>query len=187
MDGIKEKISGLLKKENRAKLVTVIGILILVLILLSEIGTSCSKKEERIQTASFDCEAYADSIEERLCEIISSIKGAGKVKVLVTLENSEEYIYASDSRKNSDLSENRDTDGSTSTDTKNDTEESVIIVDGKNGREALLRTMLLPSVEGVVVVCEGAESDLVRERIIEAVTTALGISSRRVYVTTLTN
>ncbi len=187
MNGIKEKINDLIKKENRAKLVTVVGILILVLILVSELGSSCTKKEDTKKTETFDCEAYADSVEKRLCEIVGSIKGAGRVKVLVTLENSEEYIYASDSKQNSDSSEKNGTDGTVSTDTKSDSEESVIIVDGEKGREALVRTMKLPTVGGVVVVCDGAENEEVRERITEAVTTALGISSRRVYVTILTN
>lgn len=187
MEGIKEKLSELIKKENRAKLITLLGIVILILILLSETGASCSKEEKTTMEQGFDCDAYAASIENRLCDIVGSIEGAGRVKVLVTLENSEEYIYASDSKQNSDSSENRDTDGSTSTDTKSDSEESVIIVDGEKGREALVRTMKLPSVGGVVVVCDGADNEKVRERITEAVTTALGITSRRVYVTKLTD
>ena len=187
MNGIKEKLSELIKKENRAKLITVIGVVILALIMLSELSGACTKEETTASTAVFDCEAYADSIEERLCEIVGSIDGAGRVKVLVTLQNSEEYIYASDSKQNSDASESCDTNGSTTTDTRNDSEESVIIVDGENGREALVRTMLMPTVGGVVIVCDGADNAQVRERITEAVTTALGISSRRVYVTTLTN
>ncbi len=187
MDGIKEKISGLIKKENRAKFAVAAGLLILALIMVSELGASCTKKEKAVNAAAFDCEEYADSIEKRLGEIVGSIKGAGRVKVLVTLENSEEYIYASDSKQNSDSSEKSDTNGSISTDTKNDSEESVIIVDGENGREALVRTMLLPTVGGVVVVCDGAGDEEVRARITETVTTALGISSRRVYVTILNN
>ncbi len=187
MDGIKEKLSELIKKENRAKLITVIGIVILAMILLSETGSACEKKESTPINTVFDCEAYSASVEARLCEMVGSIDGAGRVKVLVTLQNSEEYIYASDSKQNSDSSENHDTDGSVSSDIRNDSEESVIIVDGENGREALVRTMLLPTVGGVVVVCDGADDEKVRERITEAVTTALGIPSRRVYVTKLTN
>lgn len=37
--------------------------------------------------------------------------------------------------------------------------------------------------EGVVVVCEGGDLPQVQQRIIEAVTTALNISSKRVCVT----
>lgn len=187
MESIKEKIGEFTKKENRAKLITVMGIIILMLLLLSELGTSCAKSEETAEKSAFDCEAYAASLEKQLCDIVGSIEGAGRVKVLVTLQNSEEYIYASDSKQNSDSSENHDTNGSTSTDTKSDSEESVIIVDGENGREALVRTMMLPQIGGVVIVCDGADSETVRERITEAVTTALGITSRRVYVTKLTD
>ena len=187
MDGIKEKIGELMKKENRAKLITAAGIIILVLILVSEMGSSCETQETAVQSTGFDCEAYAQSVEAKLCELVSDIDGAGEVRVLVTLQNSEEYIYASDTKLNSDSSEDRDTNGSTSTDTRSDSEESVIIVDGENGREALVRTMLLPTIGGVVVLCEGADDEVVCRRITEAVTTALGITSRRVYETKLSN
>lgn len=186
MSTIKEKLTGLIKKENRAKLITVVGVVILALIMLSELTGSCTG-DTAVQTVTFDCQAYVDSIEEQLCEIVGSIDGAGRVKVLVTLQNSEEYIYASDSKLNSDASESCDTNGKTSTDTRSDSEESVILVDGENGRKALVRTMRMPTVGGVVIVCDGADNAQVRERITEAVTTALSISSRRVYVTTLTN
>ena len=41
------------------------------------------------------------------------------------------------------------------------------------------------SVKGVVVVCPGGEEPVVQQRIISAVTTALDISSKRVFVTRL--
>ena len=49
--------------------------------------------------------------------------------------------------------------------------------------EALVRKINAPSITGVVAVCEGGDSDRVREEIYRTITAALGIPSNRVYVT----
>ena len=56
-------------------------------------------------------------------------------------------------------------------------------MDGTNGRSALVRTRMEPVVKGVVVVCEGGDNPLTVTRILEAVTTALAISSTKVCIT----
>lgn len=47
-------------------------------------------------------------------------------------------------------------------------------------------TELQPTVKGVVIVCEGGDQPLVQQRVTDAVTIALNISSKRVCVTKLT-
>ena len=56
----------------------------------------------------------------------------------------------------------------------------------ENGRQGLLVTELQPTVKGVVIVCEGGDQPLVQQRVTDAVTIALNISSKRVCVTKLT-
>jgi len=53
-------------------------------------------------------------------------------------------------------------------------------------REALVLTRRPPRVQGVVIVCEGADNILVQEKLISVVTTALGIPSTRVSVVKIT-
>lgn len=183
-DTIKQVFQKISEKENRIKLIIILAAAALLCLLLSD--SSCTaEKPVSEKTASFDTDAYVSSLENRIENIVSSIYGAGKVRVLVTLQNSEEYIYATNSRNNLDTSESYDSSGRKNSDESSDNEESVMTIDGENGKEALIRTVISPTVEGVVIVCQGAEKEDVRARIIEAVTTALGISSRRVCVTIL--
>ena len=57
-------------------------------------------------------------------------------------------------------------------------------VKGPNGEEeALAITEVQPTVKGVVVVCSGGDDPEVQQRIINAVTTALNITTKRVCVT----
>ena len=64
------------------------------------------------------------------------------------------------------------------------TEQKYIVMDAGSGKkEALLKTWKQPAIQGVVVVCEGAKSVVVQERVTQAVTTALGIPYNKVCVT----
>ena len=101
---------------------------------------------------------------------------------MVTLENGVEYVYASQQKVNTDRTEDTASD-SNKISQRDGTEQNIIIVDTDNGLQGLLVTEIQPTVKGVVVVCEGGDLPQVQQRIIEAVTTALNISSKRVCVT----
>ena len=66
---------------------------------------------------------------------------------------------------------------------QNDTQTSVILVDGDAGETGLLLTEIQPQIKGVVVVCDGGNREEVVQRVTAVVTTALNISTRRVCVT----
>lgn len=54
--------------------------------------------EKESVTAAQSQETYAEDIEKRLTEIVSSIDGAGKTRVMVTLESGAEQVYAKTKR-----------------------------------------------------------------------------------------
>lgn len=187
---MKINLSGILSKQNRTKLIVLLCVGVIALIFFGSLGEKDEGNSVEINEAAAELSTaqYVSTLEQKVAELVSSIKGAGNAKVMITLQNGVEYIYAVEGKSNNDLSESVDGGtGKRSSDEKTVTEEKHIIVEGKNGKEALIRTTLPPSVGGVVIVCSGADSEVVRERIIEAVTTALGISSKRVCVTLLAN
>ena len=116
--------------------------------------------------------------------MVSSIKGVGNTKVLVTLENSEETVYATEEKKNKEATEDK-TDGQLSKKRESDDcEKKYITIKDADGTErALSVTQIQPTVKGVVVVCDGGDIPEVQQRVTEAIKTALNITSKRVYVT----
>lgn len=170
-------------KPKKTNLIIILAAAAVLLILFSDCSLS-SCAEDKKSAASDD--AYAVELEEKLTDIISSIDGAGETRVMVTLQNTKEYVYASSAKSRVDTSESVDAGGRQSSDASEDTEQGYIIIDTDSGEQALIRTELMPTVEGVVIVCEGAGSAEVAARIEAVVTTALNISSRRVCITQLT-
>lgn len=167
------------RSDKGRRLLLVLGAVGVLLLALPELFP---QESARVTTETPD--VFIEKTEERLRTIIGSIEGAGECRIMVTLENGVEYVYATEQKNNTDRQEDSDAT-SNKVIQRNDNEQTVIVVDTGNGREGLLVTEIQPTVKGVVVVCEGGDREEVRERIVEAVTVALNISSKRVCVTKL--
>ncbi|MBR7092983.1 MAG: stage III sporulation protein AG [Clostridia bacterium] len=159
-------------------LVTAAGMLGVVLIALSGFLSHDSAPA----VSGMTTQQYVEQLEEKLCRVISRIDGAGECSVMITLENGVEYLYATEGKTGSSRAEKSNGSGSdlTQADTSQD---SVILIDTGNGKQGLLVTEIQPTVKGVVVVCAGGDRPAVQQRVTQAVTTVLHISSSRVCVT----
>lgn len=127
---------------------------------------------------------YAERMEARLADIIGSIDGVGKCKVMVTTQTGVEYVYAVQESTNANETNSYDGNEVKKQTQQQNVEQKYIIVDAGSGKkEALLQTLREPTIQGVVVVCEGAGNAIVKERVTEVVATALGIPYNKVCVT----
>lgn len=188
VERLKKFFAGGKEKDKRIKLILIIGLAAILLIFASDFSKSCDNKNDNIRmnnNAVIGHDEYAQMLENRLTEIVSSIDGAGQSRVMVTLQNGVEYVYASEDKISHNTSESAAGSGGESRESSEDSESSYIIIDTENGQEALVCTQLMPSVQGVVIVCEGANDPIVVEQITNAVTTALGISPKRVFIALL--
>ena len=175
--GLKMLISDSRKRTN---LIIILAATAMLLILLS--GCPQSGTDERGGHET-DAQQYARSLEERLEQMISSVDGAGQSRVMITLQNGGEYVYAIEDSISTDSSVSTDSGGRQSSGEREEHRSGYIIIDTEQGEQALVRTELMPSVCGVVVVCSGASDPQVAQAIMSVVTTALDISPKRVCIT----
>jgi len=172
--------------KNQQNIILILSISGLALIFIS--GLITPKKEKNISCNCSKIEtsmtAKKKSLEESLENIISGINGAGKAKVLITFEGTPETVYATEEKKNNEASEDKSEGDITRKKESNDSEKKFITVkDSDGGEKALAVTELEPKIKGAVVICPGADDPIVKNRITEAVTTALNINSNRVCIT----
>lgn len=183
LNDLRTRLTGLLRdSRKRSCIIIAMAAMAVLLILCSDI--SCAERNDS-PAGSDSSDDYAAVLEQKLVDIISSVDGAGETRVLVTLQSGKEYIYASEDSTSTDSSASVDSSGRQSSDERQDRQSTHIIIDTDQGEQALIRTELMPAINGVVVVCQGADDPLVAERIMAVVTTALGISSKRVCITQL--
>ena len=170
---IKEKLKEIFEnKQNKTKLLFAAGILGILLILLSEISFTPSKsKENKVETevASISYSDYVNELDDKLTELISSIDGVGKCKVMITLKNTTESVFAKNTQNNQ----------SESSYSQND---EYVIYDGENGNSPILLKEIFPQIEGVAVVCSGGDNIVIKEKIIQCVSSLFNIPSNRISV-----
>lgn len=171
-------IENLLLKVKKPKTLVVMGLLGIFLIFISTFFTqSGEKKTENIQK-EMSVEEYRTGLEKDIEEIVKSITGSRKVTVVVTLDSTLRYSYAD--VKEESVSGKTD---SQSESTGSELKESYITVKSpEGGEEALIITTEMPQIRGVAVVCDGGDSEIIKEKIKNTVTAALNITSKRVYI-----
>lgn len=174
-------LAGWKEPEKRVKWIVGLGIAGILLIFLSQFAWSGDAQEQTLPEESITSTAYTRDLQAELTGLISKISGAGKTEVMVTIQNDGETLYVREQKSEQDTTR---TDGGTVNE-RESLDESYVLVDGREGRSALVRTHMEPVIKGVVVVCEGGDDPVTAGRIMEAVTTALSVSSAKVCITKL--
>ena len=130
-----------------------IGVIILGIIFMTAFAGGGEKKEaDTVKT---------DLQEERLERILSDIDGAGRVSVMITYDNSGEKAIAY---------EKRESNGGY--------DEKAVMDDGS----PMVIRETSPSVKGVIVTADGADSISVSRALTEAVSASLGVGSHRICI-----
>ena len=168
-------------EKIRNRLLISVGLLGLLLIFLSELGGSENPKVASM-SQTVENETYIQSMEDKLGKLVEQVRGAGNCHVMVTLEQGTQYVFASESKKVIDETQSRDGNENSKVQQKDNSESRIVVLEENGVSRPLVETSKEPQVKGVVVVCEGGSSSIVRERVTEVLTTVLGIGSHQVCV-----
>lgn len=167
-------------KNTKNKFLIVFGLIGIMLIFIPSMFPKTSNQSNN-HSAKLELSEYSMGLKTELENTISNIEGAGKAEVFLTFECGYEYIYAKTDKKTADKKESTKSNEHIA-DEKSSGEEEYIIIKTENGEEPLVVTEIEPKVKGVVIVCKGGESEMVTNRIKNAVSVCLGISKSKICV-----
>lgn len=126
--------------------------------------------------------SYEESLEIKLASVLTQVKGAGNVKVTVTLESGATQEYAKNSVKENKVIQEKDTTGGIRTTTESrETEQLTFAKDGSADRPVMLREVQ-PVIKGVLVIADGAGDSHVKAQLAHAVEGVLGLPLYRITV-----
>lgn len=110
---------------------------------------------------------YAKYLEEKLEETLKDMRGVGKVKVMITLQTSEEQVVEKDEPISRNNTSEKDGDGGVRTIYQIDSgQETVYSKQGTDQTPYVTKT-ILPKISGVLIVAEGAGTGTVSKNITE--------------------
>lgn len=159
---IKSRMTEVLKKYKYVCIILLAGIFLMML-------PETSKEESSSQT-QVQNQPVMTTMEDRLEETLGSLKGAGIVKVMLTIEKGEQTIYQTDST----YSHNEN-----NTDTRTQT---ILTTDSDRNETGLVHQINPPIYLGAIVLAQGADNPVVKLSIVEAVSNATGLGVDKISV-----
>lgn len=173
-------------RENRRVELMVYGGIAVLVVALYLLGARADAGGTRDAEAGGDVQIAAATseaeLEARLREVLSCIRGAGKVEVMITYDTSREIVPAMTTNVNSTGSESSSGDGSSSSSQQSTESTEPATVAGSGGNEPIVLKEIEPQVRGVIVVAEGAADVNVRMDLQRAVRAVLDIPLSRIEV-----
>ena len=131
---------------------------------------------------------YAGYWEQKLEEALRYVEGVGKVRVLITLQNSEHKIVEKDGPEEYSSTNETDSAGGSRILGENRIDKSTIYTsDGQGGNVPYVVMTIEPVVEGVVVIAQGADQISVQENIIEAIQVLFNIDANKIRIVKMKN
>lgn len=176
-EGSYMKIRNLKKEYLLAALL--IGILLMVIVLPTKEEDPEAEKTETdsAEPDAAEQEAVEEDLETRLQEMLASMQGVGKVRVLITWKSTGERVVEKD-RTTSE--QKQEAEGEQSV--QSDTQEQTVFYDTENGSTPYIVKEVAPSVKGVLVIAEGADDPVVVQNITDSIMALFSIESHKIKV-----
>ena len=130
-----------------------------------QLETSAEPDAAPVSEEGFSLAAFEEDLNAKL----AAIEGVGRVELMLSLDQTEEAVYAVNPRQTSGSSQSYESD-------------LTVIADGSRGEKPVTVKSLLPTFRGAVVLCDGADNAQVRLAVTQAVSTVCGIGSDKVTV-----
>ena len=189
-----------LKKENFI-VILLVGILLLVIVwpvsenessiseesVISDFndGTIIESRTGNINDAFGNDGSWLDYtmfLEKTLEEVLSTMEGAGKVKVMVTLASGGEAIVEKDVTTAVDSATQVDAQGGSHNTSNSDKTVKTIYVQKDRESHPYIKQVVSPKVAGVLVCAQGGGSMAVNKNITEAIQALLGIDAHKIKI-----
>lgn len=150
-------------KYKYALFILLLGVILMML-------PSRSRKKQAVPAVEKTMIYEEQALEERLEQLIQEMEGAGKVQVLLTLDQSSCQGYQTDTRQKREPE-------------YEETERKTVLASNGHGEDApIVTSTRYPLYRGAVVVCQGADRPTVKLNIVRAVSSATGLSSDKISV-----
>ena len=183
------------KEETKSKkkienLIFLILILIITLIAINTIWNGENKQTDKSEETNSTDKVLAyeenssskDQLEQKLENILSTIKNVGQVKVLINYAETSSTIPIYDETTTTSSTEEGDSSGGTRNVTETEVQKDVVFSESSGMKEPVTQKTVMPVIQGAIITAEGASDATVRTNIINAVGAVTGLSIDKVQV-----
>lgn len=166
------------KNKDKLLLAAIAGI-ILIICSYSDVTKMESKNTPEVKTEKeqdIEDDTYVEKIESELKQLICQIDGAGKCSVMITLKSGSEKVLQNDKTKKSK------TEKGDKEITESDESYNTLILQRDDEEYPYVVKEIMPKIEGVVVVAEGAGNKKVSSDIVKIVQALFDVEPHKISI-----
>lgn len=132
------------------------------------------------QTTAFD--SIEETAEGKMKDILEKIVGVGTVDIMVTVDSTDEIVYQKNMKDSQQQSDENDANGGKRHTTQYTRDGEIVTYEQSGTQTPIITKRVKPQIRGVLVVAKGAENEVVRNLIVDAVEKGLNVPGYRISV-----
>jgi len=188
-DFFKKKDGETDQKRKIENIVAFIIILIITVLIINNMWTDDEKESENnsnkvlANTSINETNANnTDDLETELEDILQTINGVGKVKVLIKYSESSQVVAMYNETSSENKTEENDGDGGTKNSTETETKKEIVYTDEDGTSKPITEKVVMPVIEGAIITAQGADDANIKSSIISAVQAVTGLAIHKIQV-----
>ena len=187
---LKKSENGKDKKKQIENIIVFIIILIITVLIINSMWSSNDKGSKDnnqdsskvlAQTTSVSIDEQND-LETKLEDILGSIDGVGKVKVLIKYSESSTVVAMYNETTSVSTTKENDKNGGSKDVKETENKKEIVYTDEKGENKPITEKVVMPVIEGAIITAQGAKDVNVKSSIVSAVEAITGLAVHKIQV-----
>lgn len=180
------------QKRKIENIVVFIIILIVTVLIINNMWSSNENKEKYNNSDNSKVLANAisdetttseqENLEKSLEDILESIEGVGKVKVLIKYSESSTVVAMYNETNSESNSQEADEEGVTKSTIESETKKEIAYSEEGGTSKPITEKVIMPVIEGAIVSAQGASNANVKSSIVSAIEAITGLAVHKIQV-----
>lgn len=187
---LKKSENGKDKKKQIENIIVFIIILIITVLIINSMWSSNDKGSKDnnqdsskvlAQTTSVNIDEQ-NNLETKLEDILGSIDGVGKVKVLIKYSESSTVVAMYNETTSESTTKENDKNGGSKDVKETENKKEIVYTDEKGENKPITEKVVMPVIEGAIITAQGAKDVNVKSSIVSAVEAITGLAVHKIQV-----
>lgn len=178
-------------KDKKKQIENIVVFIIILIVTVLIINSMWSGEENESNNNSVDTSkilaqttssSESDDLENRLEDILASINGVGRVKVLIKYSESSTVVAMYNETISESTTKESDGDGGSKDVKETENKKEIVYTDEDGANKPITEKVVMPVIEGAIVTAQGAGNANVKSSIVSAVEAVTGLAVHKIQV-----
>lgn len=184
---LKKSEDGKDKKKQIENIVVFIIILIVTVLIINNMWSGEEKEtpENTVDTSKVLAQTTSnqqDDLESKLEDILGSINGVGKVKVLIKYSESSTVVAMYNETISESTTKENDGDGGSKDVKETENKKEIVYTDEDGTNKPITEKVVMPVIEGAIITAQGAGNVNIKASIVSAIEAVTGLAVHKIQV-----